>query len=86
MLIVELNCDLDERLVRNVSENRLLKKPSKRNFEWSKNNIEEQVQTRRVKANEEDIKRFNADGFIQIDNTNISAPDAAQMIVEKFNL
>lgn len=86
LLIVELNCDLDERLVRNVSENRLLKKPSKRNFEWSKNNIEEQVQTRRVKANKEDIKRFNADGFIQIDNTNISAPDAAQMIVEKFNL
>lgn len=30
LLVVELTCDLDERLKRNVSENRILKKPSKK--------------------------------------------------------
>lgn len=86
LLIVELSCDIDERFKRNVSENRLVKKPSKHNVEWSKRDIEKQVLTRRVDANEQDIKRFGADGFVKIDNTSISAYDVAQMIIDEFDL
>lgn len=36
---VELVCDLEERLIRNKTENRLSNKASKRVLEWSKNEI-----------------------------------------------
>ena len=84
-IIVELKCELDERLSRNVSDNRLNKKPSKRNTQWSKNDILNQVLTRRIIANEDDIKRFNADRFISIDNTNLDAKDVAKLIVSNLD-
>lgn len=86
LLAVELNCDIEERFKRNVSENRISKKPSKQNFDWSRRNIEKQLATRRIIANEADIKRFGAERFIKIDNTNISAKDVAEMISKEFNL
>ena len=35
--LVELEADLEERIRRNETENRLIHRPSKRNLEWSKN-------------------------------------------------
>ena len=86
VFIVELNCHIDERMKRNVSENRLTKKPSKNNIEWSRKDIEKQLLTKRIESNDEDIKRFAADGFIKIDNTNLSAFDTAQIIIKHFGL
>lgn len=84
--ILELYCDLDERLKRNRSENRLMKKPSKHNIAWTENEILEQDATKRMIANEEDIKRFNVDEFIKINNTKIEASNVAIHIIDKLGL
>lgn len=84
--ILELYCDLEERLKRNRSEHRLNKKPSKHNVEWSERAILEQEATKRIIANEDEIKRFNADEFIKINNTKISAENVAIHIIEKLGL
>lgn len=86
ILIVELVCSVEERVKRNVSEHRLNKKSSKRNIKWSQKDLENQILTQRIDSNDEDIRRFKADGFIRIDNTNLSARDTAKMIIEQFNL
>jgi|SRR5690625_395468 len=86
VLIVELKCDLNERLIRNESPYRLEKKPTKRNIEWTKKDIENQVKNHRVVLNENEYKLFDADDFISIDNTNIPAIDVAKIIVDRFGL
>lgn len=86
LYIVELVCDNEERFRRNVSESRLIKKPSKKNIEWTTNEIKNQIENRRIIANEEDIKRFSANNFLSINNTNIKAEDVAQIIKSEFNI
>src|SRR5690554_1773742 len=86
VLIVELKCDLSERLIRNESPLRLEKKPTKRNVIWTKKELENQVKKHRVVLKENEYKLFGADDFISIDNTNLSAEITAQIIVEKFGL
>ncbi|WP_162163970.1 shikimate kinase [Acholeplasma hippikon] len=84
--ILELYCDLEERLKRNRSENRMAKKPSKKNVLWSEEQILIQERTKRIIANEDDIKQFNVDEFIKINNTKISAENVAIHVVEKLGL
>lgn len=86
VLVVELKCDLDERLIRNESPLRLEKKPTKRNIEWTKKDIEDQVKNHRVVLKEKEFIRFNADDFISIDNTNLTAEETALLIIERFGL
>lgn len=80
VLIVELKCDLNERLIRNESSLRLERKPTKRNIEWTKKDIENQVKNHRVVLNEGEYKLFGADDFISIDNTNLTAKEAAKLM------
>lgn len=84
--ILELYCDLEERLKRNRSENRLSKKPSKKNLAWSDEQVLLEEQNKRTIANQDDIKRFNVDMFVSINNTKISAENVAIHIIEKFGL
>lgn len=86
VLIVELICDLDERLKRNESDFRLEKKPSKRNVVWTNNDILHQVSNHRVVLIKDEYKRFKADDFISIDNTNKSAIEVAKIIKDKFEI
>lgn len=86
LFVVELVCDDQERFKRNVSENRLQKKPSKNNVEWTTNEIKEQIKTKRIIANKKDIARFKANGFISINNTFLSPKEVAWMIKKEFNL
>lgn len=83
--VVELYTNLEERLRRNETENRLKYKESKRNVEWSKNDILESM--KRHKFNSDDgqgEKLFS--NFIKIDNTSLSAEETAKLIKEKFKL
>ena len=80
---IELEADLEERLKRNKTENRLLNKPSKRNIEWSENDILKSVRKYRLNSYSGEIKYEN---YLRIDNTSISAKDVAKMIKEKFSL
>ena len=80
--IVELEADLEERLRRNKTENRLANKASKRDFEWSEKDLLKSVEKYRLNSRQNEIKEYN---YIRINNTNISAKDTAQKIKERFN-
>lgn len=83
IFIVELEADIEERLKRNKTENRLNNKPSKRNVEFTEREIIEDTQKYRLNSIDGEIKEKN---YIKIDNTNLSAEQVAKMINEKFAL
>ena len=76
--IVELEADLEERLRRNKTENRLANKASKRNFEWSEKDLLKSVKKYRLNSRQNEIKEYN---YIRINNTNISAETTAGSII-----
>ncbi|GIN72784.1 hypothetical protein J14TS2_32590 [Bacillus sp. J14TS2] len=80
---VELESDLDERLERNKSSNRLEHKPSKRNIEWSENELLKSLETYRLNSLDGEINFTN---YIKINNTNLSAEEIAKTVKGKFNL
>ncbi|MFD2630430.1 AAA family ATPase [Oceanobacillus kapialis] len=80
---VELEVDLDERLQRNKSSNRLEHKPSKRDIEWSENRLKQSLESHRLNSLEGEI---NFPNYMKINNTNLSAEKVANLIKEKFNL
>ena len=71
------------RLERNRTENRLKHKASKRNLEFSDRDLIETTKNYRVVSLPGEIPYEN---YIRIDNSNLSAAEAAQMIKERFNL
>ncbi len=80
---VELEADIDERLGRNKSPHRLAHKPTKRNVEWSENELKESMEKYRLNTNPGEIKREN---YIKINNTKLSASEVARLIADKFKL
>jgi shikimate kinase len=80
---VELEADTEERLIRNKSEHRLSHKPTKRNTEWSENELKTSLESHRLNSEEGEIKENN---YLRINNTNVSPEDVAKRIKEKFNL
>jgi len=81
--IVELQADLEIRLARNRTENRLLHKPSKRNFEWSDADVRGSAASHRPNSLPGEITEAN---YLRLDNTNMSPEEAAAAIVERFGL
>ena len=79
--IVELEADLEERLKRNKTENRLNNKASKRDLEWSERDLLKSVKKYRLNSKQDEIKGYN---YLRINNTSISAEDVARMIKETF--
>jgi hypothetical protein len=82
VLYVELYSPLEERLKRNRTQKRLREKPSKRDLEASE---------QRLLANE--AQRLNTDGdffypdrHLRIDNTTLSAREAAEQVFHRFQL
>lgn len=80
---VELIADVEERLKRNATEERLSEKPSKRNLEWSHNELLSTMEKYRLISYEGEIKY---DNYLRIDNTHLTAEQTAIIIKEKFNL
>ena len=80
---VELEADLEERLKRNITSNRLEHKHTKRNIERSKKWLLEAEEKHRHNSYEGEIKHKN---YLRINNNNIPANEVAKMIKEKFNL
>ncbi|RBP06222.1 AAA domain-containing protein [Rossellomorea aquimaris] len=56
---VELGADVEERLERNKSSNRLEHKPSKRNIEWSEGDLKKSMEIYRLNSLEGEIKYSN---------------------------
>jgi hypothetical protein len=80
---VELEADLDERLVRNKSPHRLEHKPTKRNIDWSENDLKKTMEKYRLNSFKGEITREN---YVKINNNNIPATEVARIIKERFQL
>jgi hypothetical protein len=83
--VVELVADLDTRLVRNRTEHRLAEKKSKRDLEWSDNNVRE------LEAGYRMTSDAGSDGpgerllarwpHLVVDNTDLSADETAEQVL-----
>ncbi|TCD45946.1 shikimate kinase [Streptococcus sp. X16XC17] len=82
VLFVELETDINERLKRNRTENRLKHKPSKRNTEWSEQDIRSTMDY--ALFNPEEAPRMLTH-YHKINNTHLTAAQAAQLIIQKMN-
>ena len=80
---VELVAPQEVRLKRNETENRLKNKASKRNLEFSRNNILQHDEKYRLESYDGEIPFEN---YIKIDNTNLEPAEVARMIKERFSL
>ena len=78
----ELVAPLDVRLQRNVTENRLAHKASKRDIEASNARLMHYADRRFISRDGE----IPIENFIRIDNSNLGADTVAKMIKEKFDL
>jgi len=82
---VELEADLDQRLVRNESEFRLAQKPSKRDVERTRKNILDWED--KYTMNSSDGKTFfYPEEYLKINNTHLTAGEATQKIIDHFGL
>ncbi len=80
---VELVTDRETRLQRNVTENRLLHKPSKRDLESSNERLLRDDSRYRLESLPGEIPFEN---YLKIDNTNLPPETVAAMIKEHFGL
>ena len=80
---VELEAELEERLERNKSPLRLEHKPTKRNLEFSENELISSMKKYRLNSIDGEIKNEN---YIRINNTTLEPLEAAEMIKERFKL
>ncbi len=78
---VELVAPREVRLARNVTENRLAHKASKRDIETSNRRLIRDDEKHRFESYEGEIPYEN---YIKIDNTNLSPEEVARMIKERF--
>ena len=80
---VELEADLSERLKRNETGFRLAQKYPKRNIEHSKQRLLEDGAKHKLNSDDNFCSKEN---YLKIDNTDVSAHDAAKRIADTFNL
>ena len=83
MPFVELFATLDKRLERNGSLFRFAQKPSKRNIEWSTNNLLEMEKYYQLNTSDDFCYPEN---YLKMDNTEVSPIEAARRITEHFKL
>lgn len=79
---VELEADLEERLERNKSDNRLKHKPSKRDIEWSEADLKNSMDSYRLNSLDGEIQYSN---YLKINNTNLDAQEVAKIIKQTFH-
>jgi tRNA uridine 5-carbamoylmethylation protein Kti12 len=81
--LVELHTDLEERLKRNKTENRLKHKPTKRDLAFSEKNLLRFDGKYRMYSNEDELPDLDV---LKINNTNLTAIEVAELIVQHFEL
>lgn len=80
---VELEAEVEERLERNKNPHRLKHKPTKRNIEWSENELKETMKNHRLNSRPGELQKEN---YLRINNTHLSPSEVAQMISKEFDL
>ncbi|MGD6801762.1 AAA family ATPase [Rossellomorea vietnamensis] len=81
--LVELEAEIEERIKRNVTPNRLEHKPTKRNTEQSEEHLLSSMKTLRLNSQENEIQ---AENYIRINNTSLSPDEVADKIKSEFSL
>lgn len=79
---VELETNLEERLKRNVTEERLAAKPTKKDIERSNKELVDSMNEYRMNSDEGEVTFEN---YLKIDNTNLTPEEVANIVIEKFN-
>lgn len=82
---IELEASLEERLKRNKTSNRLEHKASKRDLEWSENDLIKSMAKHKLNSDSGEGEKIFGN-FIKINNENLSAEEVAKIIKEKFDL
>ena len=82
-LFVELYADIETRLLRNETPHRMERKASKRDVAWSKNNLLRDAEKYKLNTDEGEVW---FDHHLKIDNTNLTPNEAADMIIQAFQL
>ena len=80
---VELSAELATRLARNETPYRMERKASKRDVEWSKNNLLKDAKNHRLNSDDGEVWFEN---HMKIDNTNLSPDEVANMVIKRFDL
>ena len=81
--MIELSSSLEERLKRNVTPNRLEKKKSKQDIEWSNNNLIKGETKHRLNSREGEVWFEN---HLKINNENLLPEEVVDIILQKFEL
>lgn len=83
--VIELEASLEERLKRNKTENRLEHKASKKDFEWSENDLINSMTRHKLNSEPgEGEKIFK--NYLKVNNEKLPAKEVAKIIQEKFHL
>lgn len=80
---VELFASLDVRMERNVTPHRLEMKKSKQDIEWSKRNLLNYHNNKRMNTNEDE---YLFENHLKINNENLSPQDVVKIIIEHYKL
>ena len=80
---VELSADLETRLQRNLTPHRLEMKPTKRDTEWTRNDILKTVEKYGLNSYDDE---FICATHIKINNNNLEPDEVADIIIEKYGL
>lgn len=80
---VELSASVDVRLKRNATPNRLEKKKSKQDLEWSRKNLLSSQEKYRMNTNENE---YWFENHLKINNESLAPEEVAQMIIDRYNL
>ena len=80
---VELEANIEARVIRNTTAFRLDQKPTKRNVEQSEMDLISTAEKHRLNSHKGEITREN---YLRIDNTNVSADEVARIIKDTFHL
>lgn len=86
IVVVELSADLTTRLARNRGEERLAAKPTKRNVEWSEDNLRA-LESHQLNSDPAGVQQSPADDFLgrhahlRLDTTDLSASQSADLVL-----
>ena len=80
---IELCASLDERLRRNITPNRLEKKKSKQDIEWSNNNLIKGETKHRLNSREDEVWFEN---HLKINNENLEPEEVVKIILDNYKL
>lgn len=83
VFFIELEADLDTRLQRNIGESRLEAKPSKRNIEFSRNELLTTHEKHRLNSLPSEVtEKIPQVNYLKINNTHLEAEEVADRIAE----